>query len=58
MAQPVFNDLRPESGLFIFEIVPTWDNFEDGIDEQYLKHQLEMSSRSWEFKADDEHGRQ
>jgi len=28
------------------------------VDEQYLKHELEMSSRSWEFKADDEHRRQ
>jgi len=28
------------------------------VDEQYLKHELAMSSRSWEFKADDEHRRQ
>jgi predicted HTH domain antitoxin len=28
------------------------------IDEEYLKHELEMSKGSWDFKTDDEHRRQ
>ena len=28
------------------------------IDEEYLRHELEMSGGSWEFKGDDEHRRQ
>jgi len=28
------------------------------IDEEYLRHELEMSGGSWEFKGEDEHRRQ
>ena len=28
------------------------------IDEEYLRHELEMSGQSWDFKVDDEHRRQ